>query len=244
MNDRESLALEADTVFDLTPKGRPLHGAAPDHVTAPRFRIAGCPAGTVYRIRHDVHEKTARALAQVAGTEPPFPEPWAAPVHLDAYRRLLAIEAPVERIDEGIVWVFPEHLTFEHPARLVASGTPDGDRLLARLAECGMPQPLVAAGFKDVGELWAPWCLALDGDEIAALAFTVGLRPASAEVGVYTLAPYRGRGLAAAATAGWSRLPALRGKTLFYATSRENVSSQRVVARLGLRFLGTSVALT
>lgn len=244
MNDRDLLALEAETVFDLTPEGRLLHGAAPNHTMPPRFGIAGCPAGITFGIRHDMGDETARELERLAQTEPPFPQVWSQPVHLDAYRRLLATEAPVERAEEGIVWVFPEQLSFEHPARLVASDTPDGDALLARLTERGMPEPLVAAGFKDVGELWAPWCLALVDDEIAALAFTVGLRAASAEVGVYTLAPYRGRGLAAAATTGWSRLPTLHGKTLFYGTSRENVSSQRVAQRLGLRVIGTSVAIT
>jgi predicted GNAT family acetyltransferase len=55
---------------------------------------------------------------------------------------------------------------------------------------------------------------------------------------VNTLPAYRGRGLAAAATAGWSRLPGLQMRPLFYATHRDNLSSQRVIARLGLPFLG------
>jgi hypothetical protein len=244
MNDRDLLALEGETVFDLTADGRLLRWSTPGHRPPPRFGIAGCPSGTVFGIGHSVGAETARELARLAEREPPFPEPWTRPVYFDEYRRLLAVEAPITQIGEGIFWVFPERLAFEHPASLVASGTPSGDRLVAHLAEQGMTPLLVEAGFKTIEELWAPWCLALEGEEIAGLAYTVGLRAASAEVGVYTLKSYRGRGLAAAATAGWARHPALRGNTLFYATDRQNISSQRVAERLGLRLLGTSVAMT
>lgn len=143
-----------------------------------------------------------------------------------------------------MIWTFPDHLNHQHLVTLVASDTPEGNRLLARLGEQGMPAALAAAGFVDVGELWAPWCVALDGDEIASIAFTPGFGPASAEVGVYTVQEYRGRGLAAAATAGWATLPAFGGRTLFYGTSRTNVSSQRVAERLGLRFIGTYHGIT
>ena len=83
----------------------------------------------------------------------------------------------------------------------------------------------------------------LAGDEIASLAFAAGVGPASAEVGLYTFPAFRGRGLGAAATAAWTSHPALAGKTLFYGTDRENVSSQRVVERLGLPVLGTSLSI-
>jgi len=33
-------------------------------------------------------------------------------------------------------------------------------------------------------------------------------------------------------------MPALQSRALFYGTSLTNISSQRVIARLGLRFLG------
>jgi predicted GNAT family acetyltransferase len=103
---------------------------------------------------------------------------------------------------------------------------------------------MVEMKFVDVGELWAPWCVALDGDEIASIAFTVGTGPASAEVGVATMPAFRGRGFAAAATAGWAAHEALRGRRLFYSTSWSNVSSQRVTERLGLRFIGTRFTIT
>ena len=94
-----------------------------------------------------------------------------------------------------------------------------------------------------MGDFWPPWCVALQGDEIAAIAFAARLSPDAAEPGVGSVPAFRGRGLAAAATAGWAALPGLQGRALFYGTSRTNVSSQRVAVRLGLRFLGASLSI-
>jgi len=52
----------------------------------------------------------------------------------------------------------------------------------------------------------------------------------------------RGPSYAAAATGGQARMPALQSRALFYGTRLTNISSQRVIARLGLRFLGGSLA--
>ncbi len=126
----------------------------------------------------------------------------------------------------------------------MSSNTPEGDRLLVHLRDRGMPDALVALGFVDVGELWAPWCVALHNEDIASIALAARLGSAGAETGVATVPAFRGRGFAAAATAGWAMLPALRERVLFYSTSRANVSSQRVAQRLALRFPGASLAIT
>ena len=223
-------------------RGRP-------RVAPPRFHLAGCTSGNVALIRPDVGESTARAIESFAAGEPTLGHRDSTPVHLDDYLRLLAAEAPVERYDMGLLWTFPDCLDYEHPAALVGSDTPAGDRLLARLTERGMPEALAALGFVDVGEFWAPWCVALEGDEIASIAFTVGPArhfsgAASAEVGVTTVPAFRGRGCAAAATTGWASLRAHAGRILFYGASKTNVSSQRVTQRLGLRFIGASLTIT
>ncbi|MGH2458180.1 MAG: GNAT family N-acetyltransferase, partial [Chloroflexota bacterium] len=129
-------------------------------------------------------------------------------------------------------------------APLVCSETPEGDRLLARLAERCMPVALVALGFMGVGDFWAPWCAALRGDEIASVALSARLGPEGAEVGVDTVPAWRGRGYAAAATTGWAGHPSLHGRRLFYSTWRTNLPSRHVAQRLGLRFLGASLAIT
>ena len=244
MEDHDLLALEASVLFVMSDSGRVVCENSSDRSAAPRLSLAGCASLNIVRVRDDVDEKTSQAIESLAATEPALREPESTPVHIDEYVELLAAEAPVEDFGSGLIWTFPERFAYEHSATLVASDTAEGYRLLARLAEEGMPAALVAAGFVDIGEFWAPWCVALDGDEIASIAFAARLGPAAAETGVFTVPAYRGRGFAAAATAGWARLPALRERTLFYSTSRANLSSQRVTQRLGLRFMGASFQIT
>jgi predicted GNAT family acetyltransferase len=85
--------------------------------------------------------------------------------------------------------------------------------------------------------------VATEGHDIVSLAFAVRLGEEGAELGVNTLPAHRGRGLAAAVTAGWSCIPGLQQRPLFYATHRDNLSSQRVIARLGLPFLGVRLQI-
>jgi predicted GNAT family acetyltransferase len=102
---------------------------------------------------------------------------------------------------------------------------------------------MMAAGFKRVADFWEPWCVALDGDEIASIALAARLGEVGAEVGFYTFPKYRRRGLAAAVTASWASIPSLNKRALFYSTSKSNLSSRRVAARLGLRLIGASVSI-
>jgi predicted GNAT family acetyltransferase len=106
-----------------------------------------------------------------------------------------------------------------------------------------MSPAMVAAGFVDAGELWPPWCVATVDGEIAAAAFAARTGAGGLEVGVYTLEAFRGRALAAAVTAAWTRLPSLQARTLFYSTSISNRASQAVTVKLGLRRFGVSLAV-
>jgi hypothetical protein len=248
MNDLELLALEAETIFVLTKSGRILRrnspDVRPDQAAGPRLRLAGCGSGNLLPLRDDVRLETASAIEAFVADEPALALQDSTPVHMDDYVVLLGTDQPIQHSDLGLLWVFPHRLVFAHPARLVTSDTHEGDELLARLTEQGMPDYLVAAGFVDVGEFWAPWCVAFEGDQIASIAFAAGLGPKSAEVGVYTFPVFRGGGYAAASTAGWASLPALRGQALFYGTSQTNASSRRVTQRLGLRFLGATLTIS
>jgi predicted GNAT family acetyltransferase len=125
----------------------------------------------------------------------------------------------------------------------VRSDTPAGERLLARLAREGLPKSLIHAGFLGLGDFWWPWCVAMEGHEIAAMAFTPRLGETGAEIGVFTFPAFRSQGFAAAATAGWSSLPSLAGRALIYSTRLTNRSSRRVAERLGLHPIGARVRI-
>ena len=231
------------TSFVLTASGRVLRDNAPDRSTGPRLYLAGCQSANLVRIRHDVGQATACAIEALVCDEPPLCEPDSTPVHLEEYIRLLAAEAPIEHSNPALTWCFPDHLQYEHDVRLVGSDTPEGERLLADLAERGVPQAMVDLGFVTAADFWPPWCVAIHECEIASIAFAARLGPTGAATGVVTVPAFRGRGLAAAATAGWASLQSLAGRALFYSANRTNVSSRRVAERLGLRFLGASLSV-
>ncbi len=243
-NDSDLLQIQVATLIALTDDGRILHENDPDHSIGPRLFLAGCDSGNVVHVRHDVSQRTLLTIHALVADEPPLNDPDVTPLHLDDYVRLLAAEAPLEEQRAGSTYHFPDHFEYEHDVELVSSDTPDGDRLFARLEDQRMPEVLVSVGFVKAAEIWAPWSISLLQGEIESIAMTARIGPAGAEVGVTTVPALRGRGFAAAATAGWATLPSLNQRALFYSMDRTNFSSRRVAERLGLRFIGASFRFT
>ncbi len=223
--------------FCLTPEGRIEREADPDGSPGPLMFIAGCDSGNLISFGHELPSALVHELNTLTATEPPLATPDSVPVHLGRYLELLAPLGAAEA-HPGLSFHLPHRSPAPTTAQLVTSGTVEGARVEEKLARDGMPPDLVEMGFRDVSDLWAPWCLALQDGQIASLAFAARLQPEGAELGLATLPAFRGRGLAAAATAGWSALPALADRTLFYSTSKSNLASQRVVAKLRLKFIG------
>jgi hypothetical protein len=237
--------------FACNAEGRMLHANAPERGLAPRMMVAGCAAGNRVAFRHDVADDVARRIEELVVDEPPLAHPDVPPRHLDDY---IALLAPVAIVDHGLEWRLPHDIASSRGVvvdldvasmggRMVASGTPEGDDLVGELAR-EMPPSLVEHGFVDTNELWPPWCVAVVDDQIASLVFAARIDAHAAAVGVFTQPAFRGRGLAARATAAWAAHPALRDHVLFYGTSTTNLSSQRVVAQLRLPFFGRALLLT
>jgi hypothetical protein len=235
------VAREVATLFVLNDRGRIARVNDPPESPGPRMYLAGCRAGNIVRVRDDVSDETATAIAELAEREPPLCDPDSTPVHLDTYVELLARVAPVEQQVAGLTFCVPKGFTYAHDKTIVRSGTPDGDRVIERIAAQGMPPELAELGYI---ELWAPWCVAMDGDTIASVVETVRHSREGAEAGVTTIPRLRQRGYAAAATAGWARHPALGRRTRFYSTRSANLASRRVANHLGLRFVGASMEIT
>lgn len=237
LDDMQVLDLHRATAFTFDARGRMIYENAPDRSRGKRFSFAGCRDGNLGTIRDDVPDVVAADLQGLLGEEPPLFAPDVLPRHLPEYVDLLGGEAGL-----GLLWVFPAPLATGDDTHLVWSGSDEGERLLRKFTEV-MPKGLTEIGFRGTGDLWEPWCVAVVGGQIASIAESVRTSEAGAEVGVDTAPSFRGRGLAAAAAAGWSRHPRLAGRTLFYSTSRQNTSSRRVTERLGLRFLGSTFAI-
>ena len=84
-----------------------------------------------------------------------------------------------------------------------------------------------------------PFTIAVADDVIVSICHTPQPMTArAAEAGVWTHPAHRGHGHAAATTAAWADLVRPSRRHLFYSTTADNTSSQRVAARLDLRPLG------
>ncbi|HME70824.1 MAG TPA: GNAT family N-acetyltransferase [Myxococcota bacterium] len=215
----------------------------PDCSSGPRLFFAGCPQGNIARVRRDVEDQIALSLLAIAVEEPPWRDPDVLPQSLGKVIDLLSLDQQVVTIAPGVIYRLPNGLRYEHPIKIVRGDSAEGEQMLARFADRGLPQSMLDAGFKGVGDFWEPWCVALGGDEIASIGFAARIGDLGAEIGVYTFPKFRAQGFAAAVTASWSSLPCLKSRTLFYSTQRSNSSSQRVAARLGLRRIGASVRI-
>jgi hypothetical protein len=244
MSDIDWLNIDRQTLFRLRADGRLEGENDPDNSPEPRFWLARCREGSVFGVRADVPDDIAVELASLATDEPPFTLPITPPRYLDHYVALLARISAVARQTFGMIYELPHSLRYESHAQLISSDSEEGLRLAQFLSEQGMSQGLSELGVRSAADFWPPWCAAVVNGEVVSIAIAARISDVGAELGVATVRAFRGSGFAAAATAGWSSLPALRPRVLFYSTDQENISSQRVAMRLGLRLRGTSLRIT
>lgn len=242
-DELELLEEHRRTAFTFDARGRMIHERAPDRSRGKRFSLTGCRRGNLAVIRDDVVDQAAAELERLTTDEPPLWPADASPRNARGFLDALGVPGPVSDQNCGLLWFFPGPLAFDAGAHLVWSGTEEAERLVNAFPK-GIARSLVESGFRTPGDLWEPWCVALVEGSVVSIAETVRRGRNGAEVGVDTASGYRGRGLGAAVTAGWSRHQDLEGITLFYSTGRANMSSRRVTDRLNLRLLGSTFAVT
>lgn len=236
----ERLRIQRRTGFALDERDRLLAVNSPGAGKPPRFVLAGCATDNLASVSAEVDEATGAELLALAAQEPPFWRPETPPLHLQRYLDLLATASAEIELDHEMTPNLPARETH---AALVSSDTAPGEDLLASLRLRGMPEGLFEMGFIDAGEFWAPWCAVLVEGVVVSIAFTARLCEDGAAVGVATAPRFRRRGLAAAAVAGWTRLPSLRGRRLFYSCRLSNQASRSVTSRLALASFGLTLSV-
>ena len=219
---RRLLELEAETRFTLK-DGRIASEAPPDNAPGPLLYVAG---GRVWG-DESITPQILDELSRLARDETP-----------GGLDRCLTLLPKSGAASGGLSYLLPHGTQALGAARTIASGSAEAENLEARFDREGMPRDLLDLNFRQVADLWPPYCLVVEDGRVAALAFTARRGPRGAELGLVTLPGFRGRGLAGQAVAGWSVLSELRDLTLFYSTATTNLASQRVAAKLGLPFIG------
>lgn len=102
-------------------------------------------------------------------------------------------------------------------------------------------QPFIQNGFSWLaGEIPynAPCAAVIRDKQAVCVCRSVRISRWAAEAGIETLPDYRGRGYAGQAAAAWAKAVRQLGKIPLYSTSWDNLASQRVAQKLGLRWYG------
>lgn len=216
-----ALGDELATLWDVDPRGRLLGDA--HHLV-----VAAGPEGLLGKVGAHLPERLAGALTGL------LPGAANAEEVLVRARALLAASVGPVAVSSGPSYLVPQGVEYPSPTKLVRSDRGEADAV--RAAKPGGWTPGEWVGL--LAGRHGPWAMAVEGDGVVAICHTPVSAPAGAEAGVWTHPEHRGRGLAAAVTAGWAAVFPDDSRRLFYSTDRANRSSQRVAARLGLRYLG------
>lgn len=225
------MTIQAETLFRHDPAGRLTTVNEPDGGPAPRLFLGRTTAGNVWRLRHDLPPTLAAELAGVLANEPPLGDPRQPAVTYERLGAALEAVAPVERVWDGPAWWIPEDVDLRYD---ITTETVVAAALL-RGEFPGWARDLAAA---------SP-CVAVVVDGAAvAVCCSARTSPRASEAGVETLERYRGRGYASAVVAAWAAEVRRAGRLPLYSTSWDNVASQAVARRLGLRLYGIDLHIT
>ena len=241
--DPDLLRTVVETGFVLDDIGRIVSENDPVRSIGPLFFMAGCPTGNVVAVGADVDEQVVREIGNLAADEPPFVDPEAVPVHLERYLELLNSHSTGLSTSFGLQHLIPKPLDCPEGFELVLSGTDAGDSLVNRLNRNGMPLNLLELDFRAPEDIWVPWCVAMQEDNVVSVGMTARLGSRGVKSGVVTVPLHRNQGFATAVVAGWSSHPELAGKKLFYSMRRDNSASRRVAEKLGLEFIGSTLRI-
>lgn len=203
--------------------------------------IAAARGGQTVLIGSEVPDTLAPALIDAVTQSPPAPAPGQEPPALERCRRILESCFARLSLDAGPVYLF-ELSALARARNDILRSDAQLDERLRKLN----PGNWESDEWNDLldGTL-GPWAMAVvDGTVVSICHTPLAMTERAAECGVWTLPEARGRGYAAAVTAAWADVLRPSGRHLFYGTDAQNVSSQRVAARLRLRLLGWTWNLT
>jgi hypothetical protein len=197
--------------------------------------IATARGGQAVYIGSDVPDALAPMLVDAVAASLPAPAPDHEPPALERCRRILESCWPRLSLEAGPIYVIAPDTPSSVRTDIERSDAPLSERLRAL-----NPGNWEEDEWNDLldGTL-GPWAMAVVDGKVVSICHTpLPMTEHAAECGVWTAPAARGQGLAAAVTATWAEVLRPSGRILFYSTDAQNLSSQRVAARLRLRLIG------
>ena len=225
-SDLDTMKLHVRALFVHDDRGRLRLVNETDGAEAPRFFLGMTAEGNLWRFRFDVPEDLALQLAGVCLVESAAGGLREKPAHFAEYLSLLEAHSRVETLWMGPAYVFPDGVVrTSREAVTITSENAD----------------VLSGGFEEwIADVphCRPFLAILHQGRAVSVCRSVRITSEAHEAGVETLDAYRGNGYATDVVAQWANEVRSMGRAPLYSTSWENVFSQRVAQRLGLRQYG------
>ena len=219
--------MHISALFTHDAHGRMVVVNEPNGTKAPRFFLGRTAEGNLWRFRHDLRAEVVRELEAVCRLAETADSADGLPVFVE----ILARDAPIERVEAGPAYSFPEMLAAAPDAVLVT------DRNAAIL------RPYMAPWLGDVG-LCDPFMAILHEGHAVSVCGSVRISDRGYEAGVDTHPDFRGRGFAAHVVSAWAAAVRAIDRIPLYSTSWKNTASRAVAAKLGLVEFGQDLHVT
>jgi GNAT superfamily N-acetyltransferase len=231
-DDRHLMRLHIAALFTTDAAGRLLRVNEPAGGAAPRFFVGRTRDGSEWRVRDDVTDaRLLRDLETAVESDGDADTTLAPPQFPTRYESILAGVVPVQRIWSGPAFHVPANLpTDSRPVHVTDANA----EILRRFLSPWLPDVVTAQPL---------FALTVNGDAVAVCA-SVRITDAAHEAGVETVPEYRGRGYAGAVVSAWAAAVRRVGAQPLYSTSWQNVASQAVARKLGLRQFGADLHIT
>ncbi len=188
--------------------------------SAPHFYLLRTPQEAICRFHADLADDVALHLEAFSQRKRGRPAQWQSE-YGDYLTVLAAPNIRVAAMRAGPLYIFPDDIAPSGTCTAINEGN-------SYLLHNGLDEwlPDVPIGH--------PFFAAIEDDRAVAVCTTVVASQDAHEAGVETLAAYRGRGFAANVVAAWACAVRKLCAVPLYATTFDNISSQRVVQRLSL----------
>lgn len=230
LSDLELMNIHVRALYTSDAESRLLFVNEPDNKTIPAARLflGRTRKGNVWKFRADLPDELCEELSALCADEPVINGDFKQPTrHHKAYLHLLKLHVPGLNVSNGIAYQFIE---CETSSNRVIAVTEDN------------PQVLQGGFEKLIGELpaWQPFLALVEENRAVSVCRSARITAEAHEAGVETLPRFRGNGFAKEVTLEWARRVQNAGAIPLYSTSWENIASQGVARKLGLKCYGVT----